>query len=181
MIELVNSLALVLAEGGGEGFWRNPDIWRVVNLAVFLIVLIYIFRNKIRIGQVFDNRASAIVKDLEQARHDKQEAERKLAEIESRLSRLDEEVAEIKLESERESAREAERIREATAADAEKIRLTAEREVEGAVKAARNELRAFVAEQAVEMAESIIRREIKPEDEKRLLTKYVNGLGEVNK
>lgn len=183
MIELANSLALVLAESGGgdEGFWRNQDIWRVINLAVFLIFLIYIFRNKLRIGQVFDNRASAIVKDLEQARHDKQEAERKLAEIESRLSRLDDEIAEIKLESEREAQREAQRIREATAADAEKIRLTAEREIEGAVKSARTELRAFVAEHAVEMAESIIRREIGPEDEKRLLTKYVNGLGEVNK
>lgn len=183
MTDIANSLALLLAGSGGgdEGFWANQAMWRVINLAVFLIVLIYIFRNKLRIGQVFDSRASAIVKDLEEARRDKQEAEKKLAEIESRLSRLDEEVAEIKLESEREARREAERIREATAADAEKIRQTAQREIEGALKSARTELRAFVAEHAVGMAESIIRREIKPEDEKRMLTKYVNDLGEVNK
>jgi len=182
MIDLMNSLALLLAPAGGDGgFWYNQNIWRVINLAVFLIVIIYIFRNKLRIGQVFDNRASAIVKDLEQARRDKEEAEKKLAEIESRLARLDDEVAEIKLESERELQREAKRIEEATVADAEKIRQAAQREIEGAVKAARTELRAFVADHAVEMAESIIRREIKPEDEQRMLTKYVNDLGEVNK
>lgn len=182
MIELANSLALLLAESAGdEGFWYNPAIWRVINLAVFLIVIIYIFRNKLRIGQIFDNRASSIVKDLEQARRDKQEAEQKLAQIESRLSRLDDEVEEIKLEAEREAKREAERIRTTTAADAEKIRQTAEREIEGAVKSARTELRAFVAEHAVEMAEAIIRREIRPEDEQRLLAKYVDNLGEVNK
>jgi ATP synthase F0 subunit b len=173
---------LFLAESEGQdGFLKNKPLWRVINLLIFILILIYILRSKVRIGQVFENRAASIVKELEQAKRDKQEADARLGELETRLGRLDQEVAEIRAEAERESAREAERIRQAAAIDAEKIRVTAQREIEGAMKAARTELRAFVAEQSVAMAEGIIRREIQPEDNARLLNKYVDDLREVNK
>jgi ATP synthase F0 subunit b len=170
----------LLAEGGGS-LLTNPDLWRVINLLIFVLILVWIFRSKVRIGQVFDRRAASIVKDLEQARREKEEAQQKLAELESRLSRLDQEVADIRAEAERESQREAERIREAAATDAEKIRQTAQREIEGAMKAARTELRAFVAEQSVAMAEGLIRREMRPEDNARMFSKYIEDLGEVSK
>ncbi len=163
------------------GLFRNPTLWRVINLLVFVIILVYILRSKVRIGQVFDNRAASIVKQLEQARRDKQEAQARLAELEARLGRLDQEVSEIRAETERESAREAERIRQAAAADAEKIRLSAQREIEGSMKSARTELQAFVAEQSVTLAEGIIRREIRPEDNTRMLNEFIDDLSEVSR
>jgi F-type H+-transporting ATPase subunit b len=183
---LINSVIvpalLFLAESEGQdGFLKNKPLWRVINLVIFILFLAYILRSKVRIGQVFENRAATIVKELEQAKRDKQEAEARLAELETRLRSLDQEVAGIRAEAERASAREAERVREAAAADAEKIRLAAQREIAGAMKAARTELRAFVAEQSVAMAEGIIRREIRPEDNARMLNKYVDDLREVKK
>jgi ATP synthase F0 subunit b len=155
--------------------------WKVINVAVFLLILIYVLRNKIGIGKVFDARAAAITKELEQARRDKEQAQKQLAEVSARLDRLDQEVAQIRVEAEREAERESERIHQAALADAEKIRQMAQREIEGAVKAARGELRAFVAEQSVEMAETIIKREIKPEDNSRMISRYVEELREVNR
>jgi len=183
IVDLFIRPALFLAAGQAEstGLWKNPELWRVINLLVFVIILIYILRNKIRIGQVFDNRAASIAKELEQAKRDKQEAQERLRELEARLGRLDQEVAQIRAEAERESARESERIRQAAAADAEKIQQTAKREIEGAMKAARNELRAFVADQSVALAEGIIRREIRTEDNTRLVNKFIDSLGEVSK
>jgi ATP synthase F0 subunit b len=172
---------LLLAEESSGSLFTNPMLWRVINLLIFVLVLVWILRSKVRVGQVFDRRAAAIVKDLEQARREKQEAEDRLAEVEARLAALDREIAEIRAEAERESQREAERIRQAAASDAEKIRQTASREIEGAMKAARNELRAIVAEQSVAMAEQMIRRDIRPEDNKRMLNKYLEDLREVNK
>lgn len=168
------------AEHSG-GLLSDPALWRVINLLVFALFLVYILRNKIKIGQVFDNRAAAIRKELDQARRDKQEAEQRLAEVESRLANLDQEVASIRSEAEREAAREQERIRQAAASDAEKIRQMAQREIEGAMKSARTELRAFVAEQSVEMAEGIIRREIRPEDNSRMISRFIDEMGEVSK
>ncbi|HWN99687.1 MAG TPA: ATP synthase F0 subunit B [Blastocatellia bacterium] len=175
--------ALLLAGQSAEagGFFKNADLWRVINLLIFVVILVYLLRNKIRIGQVFDNRAASIVKELEQAREEKQAAERKLAELEARLGRLDQEVEEIRAQFERESRAEAERISQSAQADAEKFRQTAQREIEGAMRAARSELRQFVAEHSVKVAEEIIRREIRPEDNSRMFTKFVDELQEVNR
>jgi F-type H+-transporting ATPase subunit b len=174
--------ALFLAADQAETtFWNNADLWKVLNLLVFVIFLIYILRNKIRIGEVFSNRAASITKELEQARRDKEESEQRLAELETRLSRLDQEVADIREQAERESEREAERIRQSAAADAEKIKLTAHREIEGAMKAATGELRAFVAEQSVALADGIIRREIRADDNTRMVNKFIDDLNEVSK
>lgn len=183
IIDLFTRPALLLAAGQAEaiGFWNNPDIWRVLNLLVFVIFLIYVLRSKVRIGQVFDNRAASIVKELEQAKRDKQESQQRLAELEARLGRLDQEVADIRSEAERESVREAERVRQTAAADAQKIKQSAQREIEGAMKAARGELRAFVADQSVALAEGIIRREIRADDNIRMVNKFIDDLGEGSK
>jgi ATP synthase F0 subunit b len=183
IIETLTQPALVLAAGAESsgGLLTNPMFWRVINLLVFVLILVYILRNKIGIGKVFDNRAATITRELEEARREKQEALQRINEVEARFGRLDQEIAEIGREAEQEAVRERERIRRAAEADAEKIRQTANREIEGAMKAARTQLRAFVAENAVDMAESIIRREIRPEDNSRMLNKYLDELREVNR
>ena len=175
------ALFLAAEQAEATGFWKNPNIWRVLNLLVFVIFLIYILRNKVRIGQVFNNRAASIVKELEQAKRDKQESQKRLAELEARLGRLDQEVSDIREQAERESAREAERIRQTAAADADKIKQTTQREIEGAMKAAKGELRAFVADQSVALAEVMIRREIRTEDNARMVNKFIDDLNEVSK
>lgn len=181
-IVILTGLALALAaDGGSKSFFTSPELWRVINLLVFVLILIYILRNKIGIGKLFENRAVSITRDLEQARKDKEQALSRLAEVEARLGRLDQEVAEMRVEAESQAAREAERIRQAADVDAEKIRQMTQREIEGAVKAARNELQSFVAEQSVRMAEEVIRREIRPEDNARILTRYTDELREVKR
>ena len=181
LASFITPALLFLAENPEhEVWWRDPR-WRIVNLLIFVAFLIYILVKKVRVGEVFDNRAAAILKELEQARRDKEEAQRRLAEVEARFGRLDQEVTAIRAEAEAEAAREAERIRQAAVADAEKIRLTTQREIDGAMKAARTELRAFVAEQSVALAETIIRRDIRPEDNKRMLNKYMDELSEVSR
>src|SRR5262249_29478039 len=173
---------LLLAEQSESGgLLSNLTLWRGIKLLIFVIILAYIFRNKIKIGQVFDNRAAKIAKELEQAKRDKQETQEGLAGLEARLGRLDQEVAEMRASAEGESAREAERIRQAAEADADKIRQMTQREIEGAMRAARSELQAFVAEHSVAIVESIIRREIRPEDNARLVNKFIDELEGVGK
>ncbi|MEK6325721.1 MAG: F0F1 ATP synthase subunit B [Acidobacteriota bacterium] len=183
IVDLFIRPALFVAAEQAEatGLWTDQTLWRVINLLIFVIFIVYILRKKVRIGQVFDDRAASIVKELEQAKRDKQEAQERLQELEARLGRLDQEVAQIRAEAERESAREAERVHQTAAADAEKIRQTTQREIEGAMKAARNELRAFVADQSVALAEGIIRREIRPEDNSRMVNKFIDDLSEVSR
>ena len=62
-----------------------------------------------------------------------------------------------------------------------KIAEAAERDIDGALKAARAELQKFVAEKAVEIAESQIRSEMNDADRKRMLDQYADQLVEVKK
>ncbi len=52
-------------------------------------------------------------------------------------------------------------------------------DIEGASKAARQELQRYVAEQSVRLAEELIRRDMRAEDDARLMSNYVESLGGV--
>jgi F0F1-type ATP synthase membrane subunit b/b' len=62
-----------------------------------------------------------------------------------------------------------------------KLREQAQREIESAGKVARQELRRQAAEESVRLAEEMIRRDIRPEDEARLIGEYVEELGGVRR
>ena len=175
-LALMAHTPILLAETPAE----HPG-WRIINLLVFAGALIYIFVNKVKIGEILERRAASIKRDLEEARQEKEEAEQRLAQVAARLSKMDQELSEIKGRAESEAKHEVERLRQAALADAEKIQEFAKREIEGAVKAARAELRGFAADTAVETAEAIIKKAIKPEDNSRLISEYVDQLGEVKR
>jgi len=155
----------------------HPAIPKAINLIIFLGVLYYLLRKPTR--EFFKRRFTEIRAALERAAKEKAAAAAKLAEINARLDRLDTELAEIRAQSEREAAAERERIEAMGREDAEKLRLTAQREIEGAKKAALVELRQFAAEKSVELAEQIIRRELTPEDDARLLRRLGDEIGKV--
>lgn len=159
----------------------DHPVWRIINLAVFLALMVYIFRYRLHIGKLFDDRSAGIQRELQEARREKEEAERRLIEIESRLQRVDQEGEAIRTSAELEAKQEAERIRQSAEAESEKIKQMAKREIEGAMRAARADLRSHVAELSVTLAEDAVRRNIKPEDHTRIISEYVRELGEVNK
>jgi F0F1-type ATP synthase membrane subunit b/b' len=58
-----------------------------------------------------------------------------------------------------------------------KLKLQAQREIESASKAAVLELREFAAQQSVALAEESIRRDLRAEDDKRIIGLNVEQLG----
>jgi F-type H+-transporting ATPase subunit b len=160
------------AEGG-----INPLIPRTVNLIIFLVVIFLILRKPFAKAMV--DRRSEIKAELVKAKAEKAEAEQKLREIETRLSRLDEEIAEIKVNAENEAKAEYDRLLKQAGEEAARLKTMAEREIEGAAKAAQLQLKEFAAAKSVELAEKIIRKEIRPEDNSRLIEDFAKELEEV--
>ncbi len=158
----LNLYPLLLAGGG-----IHPGISKAVNLAIFLGFLYLVLRKPVR--KFFSERLAQVRATLEQAAKEKNAASAKMAELDDRLSRLDAELAEIRIQAQREAAAERERMNQLAQHDQEKLRLMAEREVEAAKQIALADLREFAANQAVDLAEQMIRRELKPEDDARLL------------
>jgi F-type H+-transporting ATPase subunit b len=129
-----------------HAFWLGV----IVNFAV-VAALVFWFARK-TLPAAFRNRTLSIQKAMAEARQASEEANRRLADIESRLSRLDSEIAELRAAADREAAEEDERMRIAAEEDAFKIRQAAEQEIVAAAKAARRELTAYAADLAVALA-----------------------------
>ena len=179
----INLLAFVLfAEGSGEAHWWNQpgfEAWKFFNLAIFIGLLYYILKRPV--AEALRNRAEGIRRELKRAQQERDAANLKLAEVEQRLAKLDNEVAEIRRHAEIEAEEERENIRRTAELESKKLREQAQREIQSAAKAAKQHLREFAAEQTVQLAEGIIRNEIRPEDDTRLIDNEVAELGGIKR
>lgn len=156
----------LLAVLSSEGL--NPaGIPKAINLIIFILVLYYLVRKPAR--EFFRRRLADVRSTLERAAKEKEAATAKLAEIDARLSRVDADLAEIRAQAERESQTEQARLERETETEAERLRQMAAREIESAKQSALVELREFAAGKAVDLAEEMLRRELTPEDDRRLL------------
>jgi F-type H+-transporting ATPase subunit b len=172
---------LLSGEGDVAPWWNRPglELWKFFNLFLFVGALVYILRRPV--SDALRARREGIRRELMRAQEERDAANAKLEEVTARLSRLDEEVASVREQSRREAEEERERIRRATDEETEKLREQARREIESAGKAARHELRLFAAEQSVRLAEEMIRRDIRPEDDQRLVNRQVEELGGIRR
>src|SRR5215831_18772299 len=106
--------ALIWAEG------LNPLIPKTVNLLIFLTVMFFLLRRPFM--QAMQDRRDSIKTELARAKAEKEEAVQKLRELESRLARLDEEIAQIRLNAEQESKAEHERLLKQTEDEGQRLR-----------------------------------------------------------
>jgi F0F1-type ATP synthase membrane subunit b/b' len=175
----ISNVLFALAEGGETRWWDYPgfELWKFVNLGIFVLLLVYILTRKAKLGDAFKARRESIRNELARAQQERDAALAKLKEVEERLARLDSEVSDIQDRSRREVAEENERIARATETEVVRLGEQAQREIERAGKTARHELRRYTAEQSVRLAEEMIRREMKPEDDARLITRNIEELG----
>ncbi len=129
-----------------QSYWLSV----VLNFVVIAAVIIWAARKYL--PGMFRDRTAAIQKAMQEAQKASEDARRRLAEIESRLMKLDVEIGMIRDEAEREGAAEAARIQAAAEEDARKIVVSAEQEITAATKAARRQLTAYAADLAVGLA-----------------------------
>ncbi len=158
-------------------FFVESEIPRIVNFLLFVGVLIYFLRKPLI--RYFAERLEGIRRDITEASSRKESVQSRLRGIETRIARLDAEIAELKSSAEREALAEKERIHSATTTDLEKLRATTNREIAGVKSAALLQLKIFTADRAVELAEALIRTELKEEDHRRLIRDFTDKLGEL--
>jgi F-type H+-transporting ATPase subunit b len=149
----------------------------VTNFILLILFFYFFFRSNL--PQAFRDRTAAIQKGIKEAQMASAEAARRLSEIETRLGKLDGEVAEIRASSERDAAAEEERIRQAAEEDKQKVVDTAEAEIAAIARNARRELKSYAASLAVDLAARKIRVD-EPTDH-ALVREFVAELGKDGK
>jgi F-type H+-transporting ATPase subunit b len=144
-----------------------------LNFAVIAGVIIWAARKFL--PGIFRDRTAAIQRAMQEAQKASEQARRKLAEIESRLQKLDVEIGMMRDAAEKEGAAEEARIKAAAEEDARKIIATAEQEIDAAIKAARRQLTGYAADLAVGLAQRQIR--VDPATDQALVRNFAGQLG----
>jgi F-type H+-transporting ATPase subunit b len=161
-------------EGGNAAQERTNEIFKWINFVLVAGGLFWLF------GKVlppkFRGNADTISSAITKATAAKAEADRQLREAEEKLAHLENEVAQLRATAQREGQTEAERIRNVTQMDAQKIGIAATAEVEAAERAARLELKAIAANLAVDGAESLLAKLLTPQGQEALVSAFVKGL-----
>jgi F-type H+-transporting ATPase subunit b len=166
------------ADGAGWGDLLTPAVAKTINLAIFIGAGYLLLRKPTR--EFFAARLAGVRQVLERAAKEKDAATRKMAELEARINRLGEEVGSIRERTALEAEAERRRIEAETESDIARIRQIAQREIGLATQEAISDLREYAARQSVEIAEQIISREIKPDDDARLIQRVGDELTRVN-
>jgi len=185
LIVLLASFRLIpilgLSEGGITPWWMDYpslELWKFFNLFLFIGLAFFLHRRYGRpLREALRARGETIKRELENARLQRDEALAKLAEVEARFSNLDAELSAIKEKARLEAEAEKVRLLAATDVELTKIREQAKREIESAGQAARHELRRFAAQESVRRAQQILEKEIRPDDDARLISFSVEELG----
>ncbi|MBI5199334.1 MAG: F0F1 ATP synthase subunit B [Nitrospirae bacterium] len=158
-------------EGGHNSSWLDL-LWRVMNFGI-LLVLLYILLKKFRLKEVLSRRSEGIAKAMKDAEEAKETARKGLEEIQNRLRQKDKEIETIintaRIDGEKEKVsltQEGERIGEG-------IIRQARENIDQEVRKAKDSLRKEVVNLALELAEGNIKKNLKKEDQEKILMEYI--------
>lgn len=168
------SPAVVLAEQGPASSSEGELILDVINFILLLAALGYVLRKPAR--DFFTQRASSIRGKLDEGANALKAAEKKLAEIESKLLGFDEEVARLKAASEKDIEAEHRRIRYETSEQVVRIQQLVQAQIGAAARAVKLELKRAAADEAIEQARSMIATRLDDGARRRLVRSFLAGL-----
>ena len=157
------------------GWSVQESYWASICLNFVVIAAVIIWAGRKFLPGIFRDRTAAIQKAMQEAQKASEEARAKLAEIESRLQKLDVEIGAIRDAAEKEGAAEEKRIQAAAEEDGRKIVAAAEQEIAAAAKAARRQLTAHAADLAVGLAQKQIH--VDPATDQGLVRNFAAQLG----
>jgi F-type H+-transporting ATPase subunit b len=186
LVAAVAELALLGApvwaaeEGGEEANLFGGDL--VISICTLLIfVLVLVVLAKVAWGPLLaalQSREKYIRESLASAKRDRESAERTLREYEDKLREAREEASAMVEEGRRDAEVVRRKIEEDARASAEAIAERAKREIGIARDTALRELHEQSAQLAMTMASAVLKRQLSPEDHRKLVEDALDELGE---
>jgi F-type H+-transporting ATPase subunit b len=170
--------------GAAESTWWGLSteklwdlLWRTVNFAALMVILIKFGAKPV--ANALKGRQLAIKEQFETLEAKKAEAEKSYQAFEAKLSQIDQEVKEIMENAIAQGVEEKDRIIAEANRAADDIKRQAELAVQHEIAAVKLQLREEVANQAVLMAEELIKKNLRRDDQVKLIEDYLEKVGTV--
>jgi F-type H+-transporting ATPase subunit b len=177
LILFFTTLPSMAREGGEPDPADSPTglIFRWLNFLIVFGGIAYLIAKQ---GPAFfRGNAKEISASIAEATAVKAEADRELRIVETRIARLDQDVAEVREEARRNWAVESERLRASGLAEIEKINLAAQQELAASERAAQHEVREIAASLAVERAAALVSSKMNVEIRAKMFQSFLGEIG----
>jgi len=170
-------ISVVAYASGGEGEGSKKEMlidfaWRVANFIVLIWFLYWVAAKKIK--EFFFERRQNIKTAIEEKLAEKEETAKKFREYSAKLDKATEEINNIFEMIKAQGTVEKEKIIEDAKKAAEKMKEDAQTRMEQEFKAAKNQLRTEAAQLSVEIAEELLKKNIKPEHHEYMVKDYLD-------
>ena len=156
-------------------FILEPEFWVAVSFFLFLGVIVY-FGAHLKLASALDARAAAIAKDIEEAKHLREEAAKVLADYKRKQGDAAREAQAIITLASKEAEELAAETRRSMAEHFERRMKLAEDKIARAETEALREVRAAAADAAVAAAQLVIAAKLTPEMADALVTQGIGAL-----
>ncbi len=148
---------------------------KVFNFAVFFFGLFFLLKGAL--SSAFKARTRELQEQLGQAERDKAEGLAQIQELETKMTGLQEELDGIMVKAEHDSELEKQRILEAARQEADQILAQTRQEIEFQKRLAEQELRALVAELAVQGATDRLKIQVQGRTAEQVLDRSIERVG----
>jgi F-type H+-transporting ATPase subunit b len=180
LLAILATATTLLASSGapvGPTIWGIPKakwldlLWRTLNFAVLAAVLVKLLSKPIANG--LKGRRQSIKEEFEDLEDRKAEADKAYQGYEEKLAAIDQEIDEIIKNAIAQGETEKERIIEDGKRAAQDMKRQAEMAIQHELAEAKLKLREDVANQAVIMAEELIKKNLQETDQTKLIEDYL--------
>jgi F-type H+-transporting ATPase subunit b len=165
---------LFAAENGGGGSPLMDFIWKVVNVVV-LGAIIYKFAKK-PVGNALSSSAESAKKLIKEARDAEENLTAELNEMRDKIAGLEKDADQMVKNAKKDAQIEKERIIEEGKHEIERMKRQASFALEQERRKAEADLRHWVAEESVSLAEKEMKQEMNQNQQSKLATKYMDEL-----
>ncbi len=171
------ALPVLAEEGAKPDPAESPTglIFRWLNFLIVFGGIAYLIAK--HGGAFFRGNAKEIAASIHEAQAAKAQAERELHAVETKIARLDPDVAEMRQEARQNWAAEAERLHASGLAEIEKISQAAHGELAASERAAQQQLREIAATMAVQDAAALVGSRMSAEIRARMFQSFLGEIG----
>lgn len=148
---------------------------QILNTAILIAILVRFLRAPLR--EFLAQRARGIAEAIEQAQKQLAESRREVAHWRSSLEKHARRAREIQTDVEREAQAEQAQVLERARAAAERIREEARAVADQEIRRAQRDLRREASALAVSLAEELLRENLTPDDDRRLVQAFSERAG----
>lgn len=178
VVTLALWLAVPLGAHAADAGHHGPD-WGLLGLQILnSVILIGILARVTQkpLADFLKRRSEAIGSHIREAESGLEEARSELAAAREKLARHEEDAESIRNSTQTAAEAERERGRTRAAHASERIREEARAVADQEIERARRELRREASELAVQLAADLLRRNLRPEDDERMVSEFADQI-----